>query len=238
MNGHTHLVTQDHRPQHSPVPVSSSRCLPGAGDGGTRQGCWSLAGYGKRALQTPLQQREHPQLSGNQHSHQLLASHSHPVGLVGSDHGGIIWCHLPTQAESSQILNKSLTMSVSPIPNSQLSGAHSAHPGRDQPLLLPRGASIKQRKIPTHIKQLAQLALMEPSGYHLPGPQLGEHLEQVQHREQQRCPNAPPTLGQPVARVPCPGDLPGSCRHSPTSPAPRNGDEEMLLWDGRSRCSP
>lgn len=47
---------------------------------------------------------------------------------------------------------------------------------------------------------------MEPSGHHPPGPQPGEHLEQLQHREQQGCPNAPPSMGQPVPRVPCPGD--------------------------------
>lgn len=142
MNGHTHPVTKDHRPQA--VPVSSSRCLPGAGDGGARQGCWSLAGYGKRLLQTPLQQREHPQRSGRCHGQQPLASHSHPAGLVGSDHSGVSWSHLLTQAGSSQVLNKPLTMSISPTPDSQLPGAHSAHPGGHRSLLLPRGATTKQ----------------------------------------------------------------------------------------------
>lgn len=38
-----------------------------------------------------------------------------------------------------------------------------------------------------------------------------------------------------------PGVIPhlrGSGRHLPTSPGPRNGDEDMLLCDGRSLCSP
>lgn len=111
---------------------------------------------------------------------------------------GISWCHHPTQAGSSQVLNKSLTISISPIliPSSQ---------EHTQPILggidlertpLPRGATIKQGNITAHIKQLAQL---EPSGYHLPWT-AWEHLEQVQHREQQS-PSTPP------ARVPCAGDL-------------------------------
>lgn len=134
----------------------------------------------------------------------------------------IIWCHLPTQAGSSQILKFS-TISISSTPNSQLPGAHSAYPGRHRP-----GGDTPASGC-YHTQKTAGTAGTDGTLW-VPPPWTTAW----------RTPGAGPAQGTatPPAGVPWPGELADSCRHSPTSPAPRNGDEEMLLWDGRSRCSP
>lgn len=53
------------------------------------------------------------------------------------------------QGHPKSLINP-LTTSISPTPDSQLPGAHSAHPGGHRSLLLLRGANIKQGNNHTH----------------------------------------------------------------------------------------